>query len=211
MRYRKALILFFSIGLVALIYRVYKLNDPVTDMPLTAAIVSGEYTEEIPCWKDQWNNYYFFLPGYADLSAVRIRSHTKDEIWIGDHMITSKGVSCDKFRLNETYGLARIGKKVQYDGVVWFVQSGNVPTLYIDSASGSMEYIHAEKGNEESAQLRLYSEDGQLENAVAVEALQGRGNATWDLEKKAYSLRLTEEADLLGMGNARRWILLANG
>ncbi|MBP5157379.1 MAG: CotH kinase family protein [Treponema sp.] len=43
--------------------------------------------------------------------------------------------------------------------------------------------------------------------------IKGRGNSTWrtiDTSKKPYLLKLDEEAGLLGMGSARRWVLKAS-
>lgn len=42
--------------------------------------------------------------------------------------------------------------------------------------------------------------------------LRGRGNATWNMEKKAYKLKLDEKENLLGQGKgkAKQWVLLAN-
>ena len=59
--------------------------------------------------------------------------------------------------------------------------------------------------------MRLYTADGKLDAEAVVESLQGRGNSTWLWrEKKPYSLRLSGETDLLGMGQASNWILLAD-
>lgn len=40
--------------------------------------------------------------------------------------------------------------------------------------------------------------------------VRGRGNTTWDYPKKPYRLKLDEPADILGMGAARNWVLLAD-
>jgi hypothetical protein len=40
--------------------------------------------------------------------------------------------------------------------------------------------------------------------------IKGRGNSTWDMPKKPYSLKLTAKASLLGMFTHKRWNLLAN-
>ncbi|MBQ2724497.1 MAG: CotH kinase family protein [Clostridia bacterium] len=40
--------------------------------------------------------------------------------------------------------------------------------------------------------------------------IRGRGNTTWGLPKKPYRIKLNEKADLLGLGESRHWILLAN-
>lgn len=179
-------------------------------VPLRAVVTAGDHTEILTCWKNQWNEHYFFIPGYANLSEVKIYSPTNDEIWIGGHMVTSKGLSCDKFSLNEILGLARIGPGNQYDGTIQFIQSENIPTVYIDVQSGNMEYIHNRKGNAEAGTMRLYAVDGVQTGSFSIESIKGRGNATWEAWKKSYSLTLTDQADLLGMGRAQRWILLAN-
>lgn len=89
--------------------------------------------------------------------------------------------------------------------------ANDIPSMYIDTSSGSMKYIHAKKGNEESGNLRIYDADDTLAYEGKLDSLNGRGNSTWEFyEKKPYSLQLTGEADLLGMGKAQKWILLAN-
>ena len=211
MRCRKFAILIFTMVLSAVAFWSYNNNEWAQVMPLTATVTSEGYEEAVTCWKDQWNDYYFFFPSYADPSKVQIYPCTGDEIWIGDHMLTKKGISGDQFSMNETYGMARFGQGNQYDGVIRFVQSGNMPTMFIDVASGDMEYIHRKKGNEESGTMRLYTTDGGLNVSGSIESIKGRGNATWGSPKKAYSLTLTDAADLLGMGQAQRWILLSNG
>ncbi len=40
--------------------------------------------------------------------------------------------------------------------------------------------------------------------------IRGRGNSTWSLPKKPYRIKLSEKSDLLGLGESRHWILLAN-
>jgi hypothetical protein len=42
------------------------------------------------------------------------------------------------------------------------------------------------------------------------DTISGHGNSTWSHEKKAYKIILGAETDLLGMGTASSWILLAN-
>lgn len=211
MRYRKFAVLVFSVLLTAVVFYHYCANEWNAQMPLRAVVVSGEHREELACWKDQWNDYCFFLPSYADPAQVMIYSNTGDEIWIDEWMMTGEGLSCDRFQMNEVYGMARIGLANHYDGVLRIMHSGNVPTLYIDVPSGNMEYIHKKKGNEETGSMRLYTVDGELAVHGDLESIKGRGNATWGWWKKSYSLTLSQETDLLDMGQAQRWILLANG
>ena len=40
--------------------------------------------------------------------------------------------------------------------------------------------------------------------------IKGRGNSTWDMPKKPYSLKLVQKKAILGMPSHKRWALLAN-
>lgn len=45
---------------------------------------------------------------------------------------------------------------------------------------------------------------------ISIEHMRGRGNSTWEENKKAYKIKLSKGADLLGMGSNKHWVLLAN-
>ena len=91
------------------------------------------------------------------------------------------------------------------------LQSENVAALFINTESGSMEAIHQDKEYREEAEMFLFTAEGDLNYSTSECSLKGRGNTTWELfEKKPYQLKLDTSADLLGMGEGKKWILLAN-
>lgn len=96
-------------------------------------------------------------------------------------------------------------------GTLRLLPSAGMPALFLDTQSGSMDHIHDQKGNAERGTLRLYDETGCLNFSNSFASLRGRGNSTWEVpEKKPYALDLSDEADLLGMGIGKNWILLAD-
>ncbi|MBK5722615.1 CotH kinase family protein [Dysgonomonas sp. Marseille-P4677] len=40
--------------------------------------------------------------------------------------------------------------------------------------------------------------------------IRGRGNSTWEMEKKPYRLKLSKSSEMLGMPKNKHWVLLAN-
>ena len=40
--------------------------------------------------------------------------------------------------------------------------------------------------------------------------IKGHGNRSWEMEKKSYRIKFNEKVDLLGMGKAKKWVLIAN-
>lgn len=170
------------------------------------ATVDG--TETIKAWHDN-GCYYVFLPSYADPNQAELVTSLRAPLWIQGERV-KKGAVCGSFPFNEELDIRyNVLGEIQEEKV-YFCQSGNVPTLYIDTASGTMDYIHEQKGNEESGKLRLYTAEGTLDANAKIQSIYGRGNSTWDPPKKPYSLVLNQREELLGMAGAKEWILLAN-
>lgn len=177
---------------------------------ISAEILSDGRSENVKLWMSPKEEYFLFLPGYADLSQVKIRRQVIGSLSL-DYKKVTDGMSCSDFSLNEPMPLIHDPILGYQWNELTILQSGKLPTLYIDVKSGNMDYIHAVKGNKESGSMRLYTADGKLNAEAVVESLKGRGNSTWLWrEKKPYSLRLSAETDLLGMGAASRWVLLAD-
>ena len=176
----------------------------------TVEVTAEDGTEILKPWYyEKRNRYHVFLPGYADPNQAKLVTNYQTDLWIQGAQV-KKNTVCGMFPFGEMLDIRYDMRGETWEGEVVFHQSGNVPTLYIDTASGSMDYIHEEKGNTEPAEFRLYTPDGELGSNVQIRTISGRGNSTWSLPKKPYSLELNQDEDLLGMGSAKKWILLAN-
>ena len=85
-----------------------------------------------------------------------------------------------------------------------------VPRINITLNGVSLEEINegSKDTKYEGNELTLY--DGREEREFDDVEVKGRGNTTWLQEKKPYQIKFTHKADLLGMGKAKKWVLLAN-
>jgi len=128
-----------------------------------------------------------------------------------DGVPVSEKMPAADLECNRAYPLRSVKDGVEMESTLTLLRSGGVPSLYIDVKSGNMEYIHLDKGNEEAGELRLYDDQGKLAYGGELDSIKTRGNTSLAADKKPYSLMLTENTNLLGMGAARRWILLAEG
>lgn len=162
-------------------------------------------SREISLWKNQDGSCYLFLPSGCTLSDAVIRLDTTAAVTIDGNQIRD-GQSLADFETGKTYimdaGLTSCSFQI--------LQSANVATLYLDTASGSMKAIHADKNNSESVSVTLVTAQGKLDYSGDNCTIRGRGNSTWVYEKRPYLLNFTQAADLLGMGTANKWVLLAN-
>ena len=90
------------------------------------------------------------------------------------------------------------------------VNSRAVPEMKVTLSGVTLEEIHKNGKDIKylDNQLKLINGDQvQLFSDVEV---KGRGNFTWGQEKKPLQIKLSEKADLLGLGERRKWVLLAN-
>ena len=179
--------------------------------PLFSLIVESAGKEEyIRCWESGEGDYYVFLPGPDALQHARFQPKSGVTISLNG-VALSQDEMLDDIVWNFPYSMEAAEDDRKIHASVTFLCSENVPSLFLDTASGSMDHIHREKGNEEPGSMRLYQADGTLDYQGDLERINGRGNVTWRAnEKKPYSLELLTAGDLLDMGEATEWILLAN-
>lgn len=208
MRRGKWIIVALTVLFAVTVFMIEKEEIGTQDFPFSVKITSDSSQEKISCVK-VGDAYYVFLPSYAAVEDAQICANRVYEVSV-DGIVLSEGLSCGMFPENRALELNIRSGNVEECSTVTLVRSASVGTMFIDVSSGSMEYIHQKKGNAEAAAVRIYTPAGQLNYAGSAETVKGRGNATWDMEKKPYSVELLQEADLLGMGSAKKWVLLSN-
>lgn len=149
--------------------------------------------------------YYLFVPASVNLL-------------LADFVVPSgKDVKVNGTAYTETKKLADVfGDKTEItltvggsDYKVVMIKESKVASVFIATESGNLDYIHAEKGNEENGYIEIADAlgltvwEGELE-------IKGRGNSTWKMEKKPYNIKLDEKVNLFGMGKTKKWSLIAN-
>jgi len=179
-------------------------------MAITAQITVGDSVEQVKAFHASFQEIYLFLPGGIELSQVRLYGSQQIQYTINGRPLTEEGISCESMVLDMPYPVTIEYLGVSVDGSLTFLRPDAVPALMVDVRSGNMDHIHAEKGNLETGSLRLYEADGTCSHRLAIQAINGRGNSTWEMPKKSYSMELALSADLLEMGSAKKWILTSN-
>ena len=120
------------------------------------------------------------------------------------------------FAVPQTYTVrAQNGDQVSYTVTVFLA---DVETAYQPTASSGLPVMSIDTAGRgitstavwlEGAAYTLRDPQGILLQSGLTD-IKGRGNSTWGLPKKPYSLKLTEKKSLLGMPSHKRWALLAN-
>ena len=91
--------------------------------------------------------------------------------------------------------------------------------LNMDESKGSIEDMNDDPNHDTecfgamtlSVPEKLAEENGWETTYIDTDmSMKGRGNTTWGLPKKPYQIKLDSKQDILGMGKAKKWVLLAN-
>ncbi len=164
--------------------------------------------EVVRAWEGE-DAYYLFLPSYADINSIRLTTYSSEfEVMSTGERIGQKdslsGFSCD-----EKYICRSLSTKEEF--VLYIMKSQNLPTVFMETDSGTIEHIWADKEIEENGKIRLLSQDGELLYKGGLKSVKARGNYSFDnYNKKPFSITLKEEVSLLGLGAGQKYVLLSN-
>lgn len=92
------------------------------------------------------------------------------------------------------------------DGLVYV--KGEVPRVYVSTLDGKGNSLKKADGNVD-ALFSIVDTDGETISETDG-SLKVHGNSTAAAEKKPYNLKFDHKTDVLGMGAAKKWVLLAN-
>ena len=175
---------------------------PVSENPALNFDIKGYFKED---------TVWLFMPCRADLSEVVY------------YAVDDEGNYMERFETDFTQEEGRIGSRR-----IVAMQSP-LPSMNIEIAEGvkSIEEIDSEEFHESftygkmtlevtdadaalNGWSRIYKSIENDEDSPESLKMRGRGNLTWMADKKSYQIKLEKKLDLLGMGKAKKWVLLAN-
>lgn len=207
---RRYKILLYTTIIMIIVIVVFVINCRPSFNLFTVLVQYPNGQQQITYWDNGTGQWYIFLPAGVETNNVYFIKQTQEEILMNGTPM-SKITFCDEFAFEETCELTYKSYGKDERRGLTIIRSGGVPTLFLDTRSGNLEYIHANKDNKESGSVTLYTIEGELNYQSIDATISGRGNYTWlSSDKKSYSITLSQEADLLGMGSASEWILLSN-
>lgn len=144
---------------------------------------------------------YFFLPSYANADQLTLGDGLK---WA--HTDAAKAaLQCDT-----VYELLFCSPKgdIQTSRKICLKHSANLHTIFLDLETDSLASITKDAYTRTS--VRVVTPNGDIAYDEPGNFIKGRGNSTWELEKKPYLLKLARKTGLCGMEPDKKWILIAN-
>ena len=176
---------------------------------------------ELKCYNANPDNpesvSFVFLPSYADLEQISVnaiadRVDFMDETETKTISVTTGETTVCSFEAGipyQTHFYNSTGKEIGSETII-FLKSGKLPTMYVTTATGSMEKLDADKQYKENGAIELLDASGNLIFSDELRSISARGNQTFTFEKKSYQLNLKTPVDFMEMGTSDTWILLCN-
>ena len=189
-------------------FSVFSMLGYADGYPVTAYIADYDQVEDdcdrVIDWYEINGKYYFFIPASIDYETAKL------------YIPCSYYVDGVKYKEPETLATVFGDKtevKIEADGWAYdvvIIKESKVASVFITTESGNLDYIHAEKGNEETGFIEIVDENGVAVYDGKLDTIKGRGNSTWQMEKKPYNIKLAKKTNLFGMGKSKKWSLIAN-
>jgi len=183
--------------------------DSTDEMEMTGNSLSFDLAEEVI---HAWNNgeiYYLFLPSYADIKDVTLSFFSDEFQVIGQDITLTAGDTLAKLPIGEVIACKNMASKETFQFCI--MQSANLPTVFMETDSGTIDAIWADKEIEENGEIEIYSETGESLYADGLKGIKSRGNYSFEnYVKKPFTITMKEEVSLLGMGAGKKYILISN-
>ncbi len=94
---------------------------------------------------------------------------------------------------------------------VHIMKSANISSVFINTNSGSLDKILADKSYKETGDIEVVDENGYACFDGGLEYIKGRGNYSWNnWDKKPFKIKLNKNGSFLGLGEGKDYALIAN-
>lgn len=168
-----------------------------------------EQMQKLCLFKLEEKKYQVYMPSEMR-TDVYVQFEGFSQLQIGEVIYQSGDPLTDIYKEGVYPMAARDAEgNILEEGEVKFYFSVFVPSIYIETAGGSMETVNADKSIKTDADYLAINDLGELTFTGSC-TIKSRGNTSFGAEQKSYSINLDSEKELFGMGSCSEWALLAN-
>ncbi len=163
-------------------------------------------------WYNVNDTYYFFMPSSAKAyDTVELFSTLSSDISVNGTTVPSFGSAAVKVNADTSY-------KVDWKGstrTVKFMFSTAEAALWVNNTDefenykDFFSYLTANKENSVAASGAVSTPDGKIEN-TEIKKMKGRGNTSWNADKKGFNVTFQNTIELAGMEKCKKFSLVSN-
>ena len=185
-------------------------GEEVETVPFSCYTADSQGTKLNAYWSEEEYAWYLFVPSTQNLADTAI-------YYTGTVTETTAG-QVDAENAVITGAFAENGDRViltASDGSVHtvVVMQSKLPSVCITLNGVSLDEVHRDKNIKYKKNTVSILDPGGENNLLVENSVEfkGRGNSTWTFfDKKGYQIKFEDKTSVLGMGKAKKWVLLAN-
>lgn len=156
---------------------------------ISAQVAASSTQHIINAYYDDANTYYLFMPAYT--KDKKLVFETGDGIHLA-----SVSSDTNTYTINDTYQLI-------------LLYSSNIPSIHL-SLEDDLSYITADKQNSTCGQAFFINTDGSTAYSGNLDEIKGRGNNSWNWEKKPFNITLADSISFSGLPVTEDFSLVAS-
>lgn len=177
-----------------------------------AAVDGASDSEAWVKWYNVNGTYYFFLPSSAKVyDSVELFSTLSADTAIGGTTLPANGAASFKAAPDTAYTVRWKGT----NRTVRFLFSSAEAALWVNNTDDFagygdfFSYLKADKANSVAATGAVSTPDGKIEN-TEIKKMKGRGNTSWNADKKGFNITFQNAFKLAGMEKCKKFSLVSN-
>lgn len=158
--------------------------------------------------------YYVILPAHWNLDSVSVSIHNTAPVKLN---FCGSELSRSATPINISTDSAYVVKTTLPFGITlhtyrFIFRKSQINSIFINTESGNMREVDLsqDKSGKEKGIMLAVADNGAIEYQGQLSSIHGRGNMTWAMHKKTYSIKLKDKVSLFGLKKAKKFNLLAN-
>ena len=162
-------------------------------------------------WYEKDGDMYFFMPTSTDADSIEIFNALSSDVVINGRTIKTNTSAVISYEEGLTYTV-RVDGEVKYKLTI--MRSSAEAAIFINNTDtfDGMDlwtYLTDDKENSTSANSVILDAEGNIDT-TGIKKIKGRGNTSWDADKKGFNLTYDDAVVVGGMQKCKKFSILSN-
>ncbi|MBR2715172.1 MAG: CotH kinase family protein [Ruminococcus sp.] len=167
-------------------------------------------TEAWVKWYEKDDTLYFFMPAATDAKSIEIYNAYEDDAVFNGVTIKSKTSEIVNYEEGKEYTVKADGK----DNNVIIMRSSAEGAMFVNNTAdfdgmNLWDYLTDDKSNDAKATGAILDDKGNIDT-TPIKKIKGRGNTSWDADKKGFNVTYDEAVCFGTMQKCKKFSLISN-
>jgi len=158
--------------------------------------------------------YYVVIPAYwnPDSIVARVNGSRIVKLNLNGNTLSSQAQHFDLPSDSSCIAQTTLPLGITAHSMTFNFKRSRINAIFINTESGSINKViwSQDKSVREKGTMLAITDNGQVEYQGKLSDIHGRGNMTWAMHKKPFSIKIKDKTSIFGLKEAKKFNLLAN-